>query len=71
MVTQAVPHCSPWRTPCQSRWMCLEGSCSPWRVAHAEQPLGRSWSPWRGALTGEGFLTESVTLWGNHAGAVY
>lgn len=26
------PPCSPWRTPCQSRWMCSEGSCSPQRT---------------------------------------
>lgn len=23
-------HCSPWRTPCHSKWKCTEGSCSPW-----------------------------------------
>jgi len=26
------PPCSPQRTPGQSKWMCPEGSCSPWRV---------------------------------------
>lgn len=28
---RGYPHCNLWKTPCCSRWMCPEGSCSPWR----------------------------------------
>ena len=29
---EQISNRSPWRTPCQSRWMCPQGSCSPWRA---------------------------------------
>jgi len=47
--------CSSWRTSCQSRWMCLEGNCSPWREAD----------------TGAGFWQGMQPVGTTHAGAVY
>ena len=61
--------CNPWTTPHHSRWMCPEGSCSPWR-AHAGAgfwqdlwPVGNPW--WSSS-----FLKYCTSMEVIHAGAV-
>lgn len=51
------PRCSPWRSPCSSRWMYPEGSCSPWRGAYTGA------GGLAGAVTNGGPVLDRCTLW--------
>ena len=63
------PPCSLWRTPCWSRWMHLEGSCSLWKVhtgaGFCQELRSVERSPGMSRL-----LVALVILWGTHNGAV-
>lgn len=55
------PHCSSWRTPCQSRWICPGRSCSLWTAHAGVSAVTEAWaleSPQRNMFPG-----VICTLW--------
>lgn len=58
--------CSPWGTPCHSKWRCSEGSCSLCRGAYTKS--GLSWRP--AAHEGDSRCSKSRTtasMWEGHS----
>ncbi|GAB0190583.1 hypothetical protein GRJ2_001523600 [Grus japonensis] len=70
MMVEQRSTCSPWRTPCQSRWRHLKEAVTRGKPT-LEQAPGRTCGPVeRGTYSRAGLLAGVVTPWGTHVGAV-